>query len=141
MARRRGAGRITAWRISHERRRIAIVPSINFSMRMALRSMAHLTPSCTRALINKKAAEWAGLTVREKEAVERSLATSIYGTASEVRTQVQHLLAASGADELLITGGAFDVAAQGESDRILAGLFPQDERHSMDDRLGFVAPR
>jgi len=86
-------------------------------------------------------AEWAALTVREKEAVERSLASSLYGTASEVRTQVQHVLVASGADELLITGGAFDVAAQAESDRILAGLFPQDEHHSMDDRSGFVAPR
>ncbi len=86
-------------------------------------------------------AEWAGLTVREKEAVERNMATSIYGTASEARTQIQHLLAASGADELLVTGGAFDVAAQAESDRILAGLFPQDERHSMDDRSGFVASR
>ncbi len=85
--------------------------------------------------------EWAGLTVREKEAVERSLSTSLYGTASEVRTQVQHLLATSGADELLVTGGAFDVAAQAESDRILAGLFPQEELPSMDDRRGFLAPR
>ncbi|MDP9986640.1 luciferase family oxidoreductase group 1 [Arthrobacter oryzae] len=85
--------------------------------------------------------EWAGLTVREKEAVERSLSTSLYGTAPEVRTQVQHLLTTSGADELLVTGGAFDVAAQAESDRILAGLFPQEELPSMDDRRGFLAPR
>ncbi len=85
--------------------------------------------------------EWAGLTVREKEAVERSLSTSLYGTGSEVRTQVQHLLTTSGADELLATGGAFDVAAQAESDRILAGLFPQEELPSMDDRRGFLAPR
>jgi luciferase family oxidoreductase group 1 len=84
--------------------------------------------------------EWAGLTHREKEAVESSLSTSLYGTASEVRTQVQRVLAASGADELLVTGGAFDVAAQAESDEILAGIFPQDERRSMDDRHGFAAP-
>jgi luciferase family oxidoreductase group 1 len=84
--------------------------------------------------------EWAGLTHREKEAAESSLSTSLYGTASEVRTQVQRLLAASGADELLVTGGAFDVAAQAESDEILAGIFPQDERRSMDDRHGFAAP-
>ncbi|WP_091720685.1 MsnO8 family LLM class oxidoreductase [Pseudarthrobacter equi] len=84
--------------------------------------------------------EWAGLTLREKEAVESSLSTSLYGTASEVRTQVQHLLATSGADELLVTGGAFDVAAQEDSDRILARLFPQDERRSMDGGPGFAAP-
>ncbi|MDQ1622409.1 MAG: hypothetical protein QOH19_827 [Actinomycetota bacterium] len=83
--------------------------------------------------------EWAGLTLREKEAVESSLSTSLYGTASEVRPQVQRLLAASGANELLITGGAFDVAGQAESDRLLAGLFPQDERRSVDDRRGFAA--
>ena len=69
---------------------------------------------------------WDGLTHREKEAVESSLSNSLYGTASEVRSQVQHLLAASGANELLVTGGAFDVAAQAESDRLLAGLFPQE---------------
>ncbi|MBE0010251.1 MULTISPECIES: MsnO8 family LLM class oxidoreductase [unclassified Arthrobacter] len=83
--------------------------------------------------------EWAVLTLREKEAVERSLSTSIYGTASEVWTQIQHLLATSGADELLITGGAFDVAAQAESDRLLAGIFLQDERRSLDDRPGIRA--
>jgi luciferase family oxidoreductase group 1 len=75
-------------------------------------------------------AEWAGLTVREKEAVESSLSTSVYGTASEVRSQVEQLLAVSAADELLITGGAFDVAGQSESDRLLAGLFARDERPS-----------
>jgi luciferase family oxidoreductase group 1 len=69
-------------------------------------------------------AELTGLTARESEAVESSLSNSVYGTRSEVRSQLERLIAASGADELLITGGAFNVAGQSESDRLLAGIFP-----------------
>ncbi|MET4096466.1 MsnO8 family LLM class oxidoreductase [Arthrobacter sp. UYCu712] len=71
-------------------------------------------------------ADLAALTVREREAVDASLSTSVYGTASEVQSQLEDLLASSGADELLVTGGASDVGAQSESDRLLAGLFGQD---------------
>jgi hypothetical protein len=74
-----------------------------------------------------------GLTLREKAAVESSLSTSIYGTASEVRPQLERLAAVTGADELLITGGAFDVAAQVESDRLLAGIFFQDGDTAAED--------
>jgi luciferase family oxidoreductase group 1 len=84
-------------------------------------------------------AEWTGLTVRERDAVESSLSTSVYGTAPEVRSQLEHLLAASGADELLITGGAFDVAGQSESDRLLARLFPATSAAAPDDRRGLAA--
>lgn len=65
------------------------------------------------------------LTPRESAAVQSSLSTSIYGTAAEVRRQLESLAEASGADELLVTGGAFDVAGQSESDRLLAGIFSQ----------------
>ena len=72
--------------------------------------------------------ELGGLTVRESEAVERSLSASVYGTPSDVRSQLERLLDASGADELLVTGGAVDLAAQSESDRVLAEIFPLDGR-------------
>jgi luciferase family oxidoreductase group 1 len=68
-------------------------------------------------------AQGSGLTPRETAAVENSLSTSIYGTATEVRHQLESLAEATGADELLVTGGAFDVAGQSESDRLLAGIF------------------
>lgn len=68
-------------------------------------------------------AQGSGLTPRELAAVQSSLATSIYGTAAEVRHQLESLAETTGADELLVTGGAFDVAGQSESDRLLAGIF------------------
>jgi len=68
-------------------------------------------------------ADWDRLSVREKEAVRSSLSTSVYGTATEVLSQLGRLAAASRADELLVTGGAFDVEGQAESDRLLAGIF------------------
>ena len=70
-------------------------------------------------------AEESRLTPRESAAVESSLSTSIYGTAAEVRRQLESLFETTGADELLVTGGAFDVAGQSESDRLLAGIFSQ----------------
>lgn len=63
------------------------------------------------------------LSPRESTALESSLSTSIYGTAAEVRRQLESLAEATGADELLVTGGAFDVVGQSESDRLLAGIF------------------
>jgi luciferase family oxidoreductase group 1 len=69
-------------------------------------------------------ADRARLAGRERDAVESTLSTSVYGTASAVRSRLEHLLEASGADELLITGGAFDVEGQLQSDRLLAGMFP-----------------
>ena len=65
-------------------------------------------------------ADMSRLTPREKSAVESSLSTSIYGTAAEVRHQLGSLAESTGADELLVTGGAFDLAGQSESDRLLA---------------------
>lgn len=60
---------------------------------------------------------------RERRLVEESLAASVHGTAPEVRAGLEQLVARTGADELLVTGGAYDLAAQADSDRRLAALF------------------
>ncbi|MCC9177139.1 MsnO8 family LLM class oxidoreductase [Arthrobacter sp. zg-Y750] len=60
---------------------------------------------------------------RRQELIRESLANSIHGTPDQVREKLGGLVAATGADELLATGGAYDLAGQRESDRLLAGLF------------------
>ena len=69
------------------------------------------------------AAPAASLPPRAATLVEESLATSVHGTALDVEARLARLLADTRADELLVTGGAYDVEAQAESDRLLAGLF------------------
>lgn len=64
------------------------------------------------------------LPARERELVEGTLASSVLGTPAEVEHRLAELLAATGADELLVTGGAFDAEAQAVSDELLAGLLP-----------------
>ncbi|MDR6505694.1 MsnO8 family LLM class oxidoreductase [Arthrobacter oryzae] len=68
-------------------------------------------------------AEWAGLSARELDAVEGSLANSVYGTPAEVRSHLGRLFGASAADELLVTGGSFSRDGQSDSDRLLAEIF------------------
>ena len=59
---------------------------------------------------------------RREEMVRTTLAGSIYGTPADVERQIAELVSATGADELMVTGGAFDIAGQQESDRLLAGI-------------------
>ena len=59
---------------------------------------------------------------RRQELVRGFLADSVHGTPPEVRRRLLELLEATGADEVLATGGAFDVDGQLESDRLLAEL-------------------
>ena len=54
--------------------------------------------------------------------IDASLAGSIFGTPQEVKQALGDLFVSTGADELLVTGGAFDTAAQDESDERLAEL-------------------
>ncbi|MFC7401596.1 MsnO8 family LLM class oxidoreductase [Citricoccus sp. GCM10030269] len=63
-----------------------------------------------------------GLTERARQRVTDSLATSIYGTAEEVRAEVDSLMSFTGADELLITGGMSDLEGQRRSDELMADL-------------------
>lgn len=62
------------------------------------------------------------MSTREETLVEESLATSVYGTPAEVEQQLTDLQARTGADELLVSGGAWDLGAQGRSDELLAEL-------------------
>jgi len=62
------------------------------------------------------------LSAREATLVEEPLATTIHGTPAEVEEQLADLRARTGADELLVSGGAFDLEAQERSDELLVGL-------------------
>ncbi|MDQ0736882.1 MsnO8 family LLM class oxidoreductase [Arthrobacter agilis] len=59
---------------------------------------------------------------REEGLVEESLAAAVYGTADEVERQLTELQARTGADELLVSGGAYDLEALAASDEHLAAL-------------------
>lgn len=62
-------------------------------------------------------------TDREAGYVEESLRSAVHGTPPEVERALIDLQARTGADELLVSGGAFDLEAQARSDELLAGLF------------------
>ncbi|WP_247827781.1 MsnO8 family LLM class oxidoreductase [Arthrobacter antioxidans] len=64
----------------------------------------------------------APLTERQEGLVRESLAAAVYGTADEVERQLAALHARTGADELLVSGGAHDLEAQAVSDELLAAL-------------------
>lgn len=68
-------------------------------------------------------ADYASASGREKKLMDEFLATSIHGTVQEVERRLGQLMADTGADELLVSGGAFDGAAQGASDELLTTLF------------------
>ncbi|WP_026819014.1 MsnO8 family LLM class oxidoreductase [Arthrobacter castelli] len=55
-------------------------------------------------------------TDREQRFVEQNLEMAIYGTEGEVHRRLDDLVVSTGANELLVTGGAYDVGAQLESD-------------------------
>lgn len=61
-------------------------------------------------------------TDRERKFVEQNLDHAVYGIADDVRKQLTGLIDSTGADELLVTGGAYDVEAQLDSDERLMGL-------------------
>lgn len=62
------------------------------------------------------------LSAREEKLIEESLAAAAYGTADEVEEQLTDLQSRTGADELLVSGGMFDVDGQEQSDALLAGI-------------------
>ncbi|MBG6225075.1 luciferase family oxidoreductase group 1 [Arthrobacter sp. CAN_A2] len=62
------------------------------------------------------------LTERQDGLVRESLAGAVYGTVAEVQQQLTALRARTGADELLVGGGAHDLGAQARSDELLAAL-------------------
>ncbi|WP_413542450.1 MsnO8 family LLM class oxidoreductase [Citricoccus nitrophenolicus] len=63
------------------------------------------------------------VTARDEQRVAENLATGIHGTPEQVRRQVEELVAFTGADEVLVTGGMSDRAGQRRSDELVAELF------------------
>ena len=61
-------------------------------------------------------------TGRRQDLVRSTLENSVYGTPARVLDRLTELVAATGASEVMATGGAFDLEARSESDRLLAGL-------------------
>lgn len=62
------------------------------------------------------------LTERQDGLVRESLAAAVYGTEDEVEQQLTALQGRTGADELMVSGGAHDLDAQAASDGLLAAL-------------------
>lgn len=63
------------------------------------------------------------VTERDRQRVAQTLATGIHGTPEHVRREVETLVAFTGADEVLVTGGMSDLPGQQHSDELVAGLF------------------
>ena len=61
-------------------------------------------------------------TAQERRRMAETLRTSVYGEAGDVEKQLQELLDAAGAEEVLVTGGMSDLAGRAESERLLAGM-------------------
>lgn len=61
-------------------------------------------------------------TQRESAVIDATLASAVHGTTPEVSALLADLLARTGADELLVTGGAYDTDGQARSDALLADL-------------------
>ncbi|ALU41230.1 flavin monooxygenase [Kocuria flava] len=105
---------------------VAVAPTAGAARALALpqaRAMAH---SRTRGefppLAPVTEAELARLPARERDLVEEHLATAVTGTPAEVGRRLARLVEDTGADELMVTGGAADLEAQERSDRLLAEL-------------------
>ena len=62
-------------------------------------------------------------TASERQRIETNLAATVHGTPGQVKSRIEDLLKLTGAAELLVTGGMFDVGAQDRSDVLLAGLW------------------
>lgn len=64
-----------------------------------------------------------GVTSRDRQRVTENLDRSIHGTPDEVSTGIADLVAFTGADEVMVTGGMSDVEGQRRSDELLADMF------------------
>lgn len=62
---------------------------------------------------------------RVRDRVERSLASSIHGTADDVRRQLDELVERTGADEVLASTSTYDRSALFEADRALLSAYHQ----------------
>lgn len=67
-------------------------------------------------------AELAELRPRDRERIEATVESSVYGTPGEVAGRLGQLLEFTGVGEVVLTGGMWDEAGQQHSDELLAGL-------------------
>jgi luciferase family oxidoreductase group 1 len=101
---------------------VAVAGTTAEARRLLLPEARALAVSRTRGYFPPLEAADGPLSAREEALVGESLATAVYGTAPEVERQLAELRARTGADELLVSGGAFDLEAQAASDEMLAAL-------------------
>lgn len=103
---------------------VAVAATGSAATRLLLPEANALADSRTRGVFPALAATDGTVTgpERRQELVRGFLADAICGTPPEVRRRLAELLDATGADEVLATGGAYDIAGQRESDRLLAEL-------------------
>ncbi|WP_187776405.1 MsnO8 family LLM class oxidoreductase [Antrihabitans cavernicola] len=64
-------------------------------------------------------------TPRVRERIERSLASSIHGTATDVRTELDRIVERTGADEVLASTSTYDRTALFDADRALLASYHQ----------------
>lgn len=69
---------------------------------------------------------------QQQRRIDRVLTSSIYGTPVEVIQQLEAVLNYTGADELLVTGNAWDLTAQSRSDELLIRAWSASPRGSGD---------
>lgn len=62
------------------------------------------------------------LSAREQTRVADSLATSVYGTPTQVRDRLSEITRFAGTDEILVTGGMSDLKGQARSEELLAEM-------------------
>jgi luciferase family oxidoreductase group 1 len=101
---------------------VAVAGTTAEARRLLLPEARALAVSRTRGYFPPLEAADGPLSAREEALVGESLATAVYGTAPEVERQLAELRVRTGADELLVSGGAFDLEAQAASDEMLAAL-------------------
>ncbi|MEG9246667.1 MsnO8 family LLM class oxidoreductase [Arthrobacter sp. Soc17.1.1.1] len=101
---------------------VAVAGTTAAARRLLLPEARALAVSRTRGYFPPLEAADGPLSAREEGLVGESLATAVYGTAPEVERQLAELKDRTGVDELLVSGGAFDLEAQAASDEMLAAL-------------------
>ncbi|WP_417220173.1 MsnO8 family LLM class oxidoreductase [Arthrobacter sp.] len=75
-----------------------------------------------RPLEPVQAVQQAAMTARQRRLVQDHVDAAVHGTPQEVGRELEDLVAATGADELLLTGATHDLRAQARSDELLAEL-------------------
>ena len=103
---------------------VAVAHTERAAVELLLPEAAALADSKTMGVFPALAATDGKVTgsARRQDLIRGFLTDSVHGTPDSVRSRVANLVRATGADELLVTGGAFDVEGSRESDRLLAEL-------------------